>query len=241
MALHPESLSPLKVIQPNITPLLQTDRIRLRLSFPYMPDSDLGKAKDEKDMCSLSRARAYQLWIDLAAALSHCHGLGIVHCDIKPQNILQGAEFKLCDFGLATEEGKALGIRGTPGYIPPELLAGDLRRPGLSKTAFASDIYALGIVVLWAFEFIPLPRVHFILSKLYSLGPEQQQFVKWIRGIEAVRRKLPTNFNLLARMLDRSVTSRIPARELLLQLPTYRTDILEAQEPGLLVAGGTDD
>ena len=217
-----------------------------------MPQGDLRKARDAKDLCALEKDLAYQLWLDLATALAHCHKLGIVHGDVKLQNILQGAtldppkscqdtgldprviSFKLCDFGLATDEGRVQGVCGTPGYLPPEVLIEDPRRPGW-RTTPSSDIYALGVVILWAFRLISAPKVRLLLSKLRDPGPDRQQFTEWAGKIDVIRRELPPSLSLLARMLDRSCSTRITARQLLQQLPAARVGIVKAHAASLLV------
>jgi serine/threonine protein kinase len=91
----------------------------------------------------------------LASALARLHAAGVVHCDVKPENILlattpdHGVDARLADLGTAAlarelhEEGHPLGDSGgsgTPGYLPPEASALDPPTP-------AADIYALGVVL----------------------------------------------------------------------------------------------
>jgi serine/threonine protein kinase len=86
---------------------------------------------------------------DLAEALAYAHGLGIVHRDVKPANIMldERAQPHLMDFGLAhrhdaaqlTHEG---AILGTPAYMAPEQAQGQTGEP-----LPASDQYSLGVVL----------------------------------------------------------------------------------------------
>lgn len=79
------------------------------------------------------------------AALSAAHQTGLVHCDVKPENIMLvkvGDEYvaRLTDFGIARRLDSAAGpVIGTPGYIAPELLKGG--RPDAR-----TDLFAVGVV-----------------------------------------------------------------------------------------------
>ena len=88
---------------------------------------------------------------DVADALSYAHARGVVHRDIKPDNILIDSEtgrVMVTDFGIARAVSEAGGSRltatgmalGTPAYMSPEQAAGDREIDG------RSDLYSLGIV-----------------------------------------------------------------------------------------------
>jgi serine/threonine-protein kinase len=94
--------------------------------------------------------RAVDIVLQTAAAMQEAHSLGIVHRDLKPANIIldAGGRPHVTDFGLAKMEHleKAAthgsGTIGTPWYMSPEQVIGDVR-----GTDARSDIYALGVLL----------------------------------------------------------------------------------------------
>ena len=87
-----------------------------------------------------------RLGIDICKALVFCHKMGIIHRDIKPQNIFmfRDERFKLGDFGIAKHmEGTQVGtIAGTEDYMAPEVNF-------LLPYSSLADIYSLGLVMYW--------------------------------------------------------------------------------------------
>jgi hypothetical protein len=93
--------------------------------------------------------RAIDLAIQIAGALAAIQEHGIVHCDVKPSNVIVGedGQIKLVDFGIArvTATTGLTGLTGEPlrgsaEYVAPEQVQGD-------RTDSRVDIYALGIVL----------------------------------------------------------------------------------------------
>jgi len=113
-------------------------------TMDYVAGRDLSEVKGD-----LTREALLELLVKVARGLHYAHEQGILHRDVKPQNILvdESGEPRLADFGLArdlarstlTEDGDLVG---TPLFMAPEQLAGESER-----IDHRSDIYALGVLL----------------------------------------------------------------------------------------------
>lgn len=106
----------------------------------------------------ISKGQAIQCIVDMADALSHIHDRGLIHRDVKPNNILLDADMKakLGDFDLVyaddTTGGTRTGALGALVYSAPELLHSP------HKADSRADIYSLGMTLLFCLlgEMVPI-------------------------------------------------------------------------------------
>ena len=118
------------------------------------------EGEDLKTFLRRARPQPLETWLDIAIqvceGLGLAHRAGLVHCDIKPQNILLAPDLlaKIADFGIAramVSKGLVLDrtqtqpleedtVWGSPQYVSPEQAAGDALTP-------ASDIYSTGVML----------------------------------------------------------------------------------------------
>ncbi len=107
-----------------------------------------------KDLKSYIRQRgrlrvgeALSIAVQICAGAGHAHRAGVIHCDIKPQNVLvtDDGVVKVTDFGIARALSEvaltqAETVWGSPLYFSPEQAAGDPPSP-------ASDVYSIGVTL----------------------------------------------------------------------------------------------
>ncbi|MDQ8164283.1 MAG: protein kinase [Gemmatimonadota bacterium] len=135
---------------PNILPLLDSGDADGLLYYvmPYVDGQSLRqRLAHERE---LPIGEAVRLLVEIVDALAHAHARGVVHRDIKPDNVmLSGRHALITDFGVARAVGEATGRNtvtsmgvalGTPTYMAPEQAVAD---PNVDQRA---DIYAVGVV-----------------------------------------------------------------------------------------------
>ncbi len=101
-----------------------------------------------QDGRSMPISRALDLTIQICAGIGYAHRADLVHCDVKPHNVLitRDDRVKVADFGIARAiseaslDQQASQVWGTPQYFSPEQAAGEPAAP-------ASDVYAIGIIL----------------------------------------------------------------------------------------------
>ncbi|KHN41183.1 G-type lectin S-receptor-like serine/threonine-protein kinase At2g19130 [Glycine soja] len=125
------------------------------LVYDYMPNGSLESKMFYEDSSKVLDWKVrYQIALGTARGLNYLHEKCrdcIIHCDVKPENILLDADFvpKVADFGLAKLVGRDFSrvlttMRGTRGYLAPEWIS------GVAITAKA-DVYSYGMML---FEFV---------------------------------------------------------------------------------------
>lgn len=135
-----------QVSHPNVCRLFDVGEAggRLFLSMEYVDGEDLAALLQRIGRLPADRALilARQLFSGLAAA----HAKGVLHCDLKPANIMIDGRgnARITDFGIArleaTVEESGILAAGTPAYMAPEQLIGQ-------KATAKSDVYSLGLVL----------------------------------------------------------------------------------------------
>ena len=147
-----EAKASAKLSHPNIVTAYDfgLDNNRLFIVMEFVEGNHL---KDLIDMKKISSIYDGLLLLKQASSgLAHAHQQGIIHCDIKPQNMLVSfaGSLKITDFGISraletiSRTEKHSEVWGSPFYISPELASGKPPSP-------ASDVYSLGVILYEVF------------------------------------------------------------------------------------------
>lgn len=121
------------------------DKGRLFIVMEFVPGITLKELIHQRGR--LTTEDAIHLMVQSCAGIGYAHRAGLVHCDVKPQNILVTPDqrVKVTDFGIARalasihEDEKSDVVWGSPQYFSPEQAAGKAPSP-------ASDVYSLGVI-----------------------------------------------------------------------------------------------
>src|SRR5688572_2930686 len=191
---------------PHILPLFDSGSADGNL-FYVMPfvDGETLRARLEREQ-QLPIADAVRLATEVADALQYAHERGVIHRDVKPENILlQGGHALVADFGIALAVQHAGGQRmtqtglslGTPQYMSPEQAMGE------KAVDARADIYALGAVTY-----------EMLTGEAPFTGPTAQAIVARVlteepRSVTAQRRSVPTDLDAaVARALEKLPADR---------------------------------
>lgn len=138
---------------------------QLCLVMEYASGGDLRCMLDARNGVRLPEAEALELGAQVCAALQHCHAIGALHRDIKPDNCFfhrPGGRLMLGDFGISVvldERTHAQTCIGTPHYLSPEMMKGETYKQ-------TSDIWSFAVML---FEVASLSRP-FVGNNICSLA-----------------------------------------------------------------------
>jgi len=132
-----------EVVSPNVCrifDLVEADDREL-VSMEYVDGGTLLEVLQERGPLDLRQAQ--DIASQFLAGLEAIHRAGLVHRDVKPENIMitRAGRVVLMDFGLARRESSGGGtVSGTPGYMAPEQMAG-------LEVGARADVYSAGVVL----------------------------------------------------------------------------------------------
>ena len=139
-----------KLSHPRVMKVLSAgDRTQHYLVMEWVEGRLLRQVLDQTPHQRLSLDRAVRIAFQLCEALEYIHENGVVHCDLKPENVMIDAadNVKLIDFGIAADSTSprlnsvaSTQILGTPDYMSPEQVQGQ-------GSDARSDLYALGLIL----------------------------------------------------------------------------------------------
>ena len=159
-----------------------------------------------------------KIFYDLVKAVETCHKYGIIHGDIKLENILLSSNFsiKLIDFGFAKriDEGLISSLMGTKGYAAPECFTSSTKE----YQGIPSDIFSLGVVLfVLVMGFFPFEKPNYTDNKYkFIMKKDFNGFWKKCEKIlgEPISTLSPEFKNLFERMTCYKADERLSINEI---------------------------
>jgi serine/threonine protein kinase len=183
------------------------------LTMEYVEGMTVRELLDTRGRLGVSATLAIATQLAHSLAVAHEHG--VIHRDIKPQNLLLDAEgvLKVMDFGVARLAERSTSITeaglvvGTPAYMPPEQLMAE-------QVDARSDLYAAGVVLYECLTGQPPFQASSVMSLVAKLLTEEP------RPPDVVNPEIPPAFSaLVLRLLAKKPEDRVQtAAELVEQL-----------------------
>ncbi|MHC4941073.1 MAG: serine/threonine-protein kinase [Planctomycetota bacterium] len=112
-------------------------------TLPYLVLEYVEGVRWERAIRTLDLVRRIRVFAEVCDAVQHAHDHGVIHCDLKPGNILiqRGRHPKVLDFGTARiRGGERMAVGGTRGYMSPE------QADGRADLDPRTDVYSLGVI-----------------------------------------------------------------------------------------------
>ena len=209
-----------QLVHPNIVPLFDSGESDGWLFYviPFIDGPTLRSRLGNGQPVTMPEV--IRIVADTAEALAYAHGLGIVHRDVKPENIFfSGGRALLADFGIATGHGAAPGastltstgtIVGTVSYMSPEQASGDRDLDG------RADLFSLGCVAYELLSGQPPFVGPTVMAMLAALMSDQ---------VPSVRDCRPDADPALAALIERLLAKYRDAR------PSDAAAVLDALRP----------
>lgn len=188
-----------RITHPNVCRVhdVGQDGESLFLTMELVEGESLAQRLARRDRAPLSTDEARSVLSDIARGVDAAHREGVVHRDLKPQNVMLGARgAKVMDFGLAenVETAGSGVLAGTPAYMSPEQKAGH-------RATARSDLWALGKII---------EEVSAAVSTPASLAPLRSFALRCLRELPSERPESARELEALLEGGTKSPASRWP-------------------------------